>query len=121
MIAKCDVLVIIAHPDDEIFVSGTLCLLADKGFHIALVSVTNGENGSHELFQRVRSDLPLGAIRHRELMLSAWVLGVREVAFLEQPDITPDDWGNVTGWDRPSLIDALAKILRQADPDLILT
>ena len=34
------VLVVIAHPDDELFVSGTLCLCADRGFDITLACPT---------------------------------------------------------------------------------
>src|SRR6266481_3370873 len=45
----CDILVVIAHPDDEVFVSGTICLCAEKGFRIVLVSATDGEGGSRDL------------------------------------------------------------------------
>jgi len=121
MLKKSDILVVIAHPDDEIFASGTLCLLADKGFQIALVCVTDGENGSRQLFHRVRSDLPLGAVRRIELNLSAWVLGVRQVGFLGQIDIRPDEWGGGNGWNRPALVTSLAEILVESNPNLILT
>lgn len=121
MVEKCDVVVVIAHPDDEIFLSGTLCLLAERGLKIALVCVTNGENGSRELFQHVKSNVELGEIRRRELALSAWVLGVSEVLFLGQPDIAPADWGGGTSWDRPNVIRALGRIILETSPKLILT
>lgn len=121
MVEKCDVVVVIAHPDDEIFLSGTLCLLAERDLKIALVCVTDGENGSRELFQHVKSNLQLGEIRRRELALSAWALGVREVAFLGQADIAPPDWGKGKAWDQASLVSNLARIIQQAGPKLILT
>src|SRR5262245_57369287 len=90
-ITKSDVLAVIAHPDDEIFISGTLCLLAEKNLQTVLVCVTDGKNGSTELYRHVKSQLPLGEIRRRELALSAWALGVREVEWLGQEDILPDE------------------------------
>jgi N-acetylglucosamine malate deacetylase 2 len=120
-VAKSDGVVVIAHPDDEIFASGTLCLLAEKRFRIALISVTDGENGSRELLRHVAPEVPLGAVRRRELALSAWALGVTEVAYLGREDIPPDRWGSENGLDQGCLISTLAEIIRQADPKLILT
>ena len=93
MTDKTDVLVIIAHPDDEVFTSGTICLCAEKGLKITLVCVTDGENGSRELLQRV----------------------------LGRADIAPPDWGGAVCWDRPNLIETLAELIRQTNPKLILT
>jgi N-acetylglucosamine malate deacetylase 2 len=116
-----DVLVIIAHPDDEIFVSGTLCLLAEKDLRITLVSATDGENGSTELFHHIKSKLPLGTIRRRELALSAWVLGVSEIKFLGQEDIVPKEWGKGKAWNQVHLIGVLRKVIQDTNPRLILT
>ena len=112
-ISKSDVLAVIAHPDDEIYVSGTLCLLAEKDLRISLICVTDGENGgSTELFPHIKSKLPLGVIRLRELALSAWVLGVRDVECLSQEDIRPEQWVKGKAWDLEHLIEALRKIIR---------
>jgi len=121
MIENCDVLVVIAHPDDELFVSGTLCILAESGFRLALVCVTDGENGSHTLFQLVERNLSLGEVRRRELALSAWALGVRDVTFFGQADIPPQEWGKTASWNRVELTSRLAEIIRRANPKLILT
>ncbi|MGO9060486.1 MAG: PIG-L deacetylase family protein [Candidatus Binataceae bacterium] len=118
---KYDVVVVIAHPDDEVFASGTLCLLSEKGFKIALVCVTDGEGGSRELLQQVDPASSLGELRRRELALSIWALGVHEVAFLGHADIPPDAWGKSRAWDQASLISTLASIIQRADPTLILT
>jgi len=115
---KTDVLVVIAHPDDEIFVSGTLCLFAERGLNIALVCVTDGEGGSHELLHPA---VQLGEIRRRELMLSASMLGVSQVLFLGQPDTAdPTREGNGC-WDQANVIGTLVRLVRQIDPALILT
>jgi LmbE family N-acetylglucosaminyl deacetylase len=115
-----DVLVITAHPDDEVFVSGTICLCAEKGFRITLVCTTDGEGGSRDLLFD-KSNLPLEEIRRRELTLSAWVLGASEVCFLSQADIATPDAAGEGSWDQPNLISTLGRIIRQCDPKLILT
>jgi LmbE family N-acetylglucosaminyl deacetylase len=120
MVEVCDVLIITAHPDDEVFVSGTICLCAEKGFRITLVCATDGEGGSREL-PFGKSNLRLGEIRRRELTLSAWVLGASEVCFLNQADMANPDAGGEGSWDQPSLISTLGRIIRQYDPKLILT
>jgi LmbE family N-acetylglucosaminyl deacetylase len=120
MVEKSEVLVITAHPDDEIFVSGTICLCAEKGFAITVVCATDGEGGSRELFAS-NSTLRLGEVRRRELALSASVLGAKEVLFLSQADIARPDAGDGDGWDQPNLIGALRRIIQQNDPKLILT
>jgi LmbE family N-acetylglucosaminyl deacetylase len=45
---KIDILVVIAHPDDEVFASGTICMCAEEGFRIEFVCATDGE-GDHAI------------------------------------------------------------------------
>src|SRR5207244_984291 len=61
MSETCDILVVIAHPDDEVFVSGTICLCAEKGFTISLVCATDGDGGSRDLLMG-KSHVRLGEI-----------------------------------------------------------
>src|ERR1700687_5971991 len=112
-----DILVVIAHPDDEVFASGTICLCAEKGFRITLACATHGEGGSRDLFG-VRSDVELGEIRRQELMLSSRVLGVSEVCFLGQPDSARPDAEAEGSWDQRSLIGTLGNMIRQQNPQL---
>jgi LmbE family N-acetylglucosaminyl deacetylase len=118
--ATSDILVVIAHPDDEVFASGTICLCADKGFRITIVCATDGEGGSSDLFCG-KSDVWLGEIRRQELMLSARVLGASQMCFLEQADSARPDAEGEGSWDQPSLIGTLEKMIRQQNPQLILT
>jgi LmbE family N-acetylglucosaminyl deacetylase len=118
---RADVLVIIAHPDDEIFVSGTLCLLSEKFHAITLVCVTDGEGGSRELLRHLPPGQKLGEIRRQELKLSATALGISDVVFFAAPDIPPDDWGEAASWDTAELTAALEHMVREATPALILT
>src|SRR5882757_6363657 len=107
----CDILVVIAHPDDEVFVSGTICLCAEKGFTIALVCATDGEGGSRDLLMG-KSHVRLGEIRRHELTLSAWILGAREVCFLGQADIAAPEAAGEGSWCQPGLVSTLGEIIR---------
>lgn len=115
-----DILVVIAHPDDEVFASGTICLCAEKGFKISIVCATDGEGGSRDLFGG-DTDVLLGEIRRQELILSARVLGASEVFFLGQPDSARPDAEDGGAWDQPGLIGNLQNMIRQHNPRLILT
>lgn len=118
---QADVLAIIAHPDDETFVSGTLCLLADRGFRTVLIVATAGEGGARALCEHPPGgDRDLADIRRGELALSAWALGVSEIVQLDQPDIDPSKWRQ-GAWDDETVINRLAQMILANRPRLILT
>jgi LmbE family N-acetylglucosaminyl deacetylase len=117
---RSDILIVIAHPDDEVFVSGTICLCAEKGFRISFICATDGEGGSRDLLFS-KSSIRLGEIRRQELMLSAWALGASEICFLGQADSAIPDAEGEGSWDQPILISTLGDIIRRHDPKLILT
>ena len=67
-------LVVLAHPDDEIFHGGMLMHLSEQGVRVTLVCATNGEAGkSHPSVGAVDD---LGALRVEELKLSCRRLGI---------------------------------------------
>jgi LmbE family N-acetylglucosaminyl deacetylase len=115
---KCDVLVVIAHPDDEIFVSGTICLCVERGFEVAILAVTNGEGGDDDLVNG-HSAFGLGEVRRRELELSAANLGVNQVMFLDLPDMAPDRWCD-DAWNAERMVTELGTILQKTAPSVIL-
>jgi LmbE family N-acetylglucosaminyl deacetylase len=114
------VLVIIAHPDDEIFVSGTVCLCAEKGFSVALACASDGDAGQPALLPS-NLGIRLGEIRRRELELSATVLGIAQVIFLEQPDVRDPRASGASSWDQERVTGCLARMIEQCQPQLILT
>jgi LmbE family N-acetylglucosaminyl deacetylase len=120
MTEESDVLVVIAHPDDEIFVSGTVCLCAEKGFTVAVACVTDGEGGEAELLP-LNLGTRLGEIRRRQLELSATVLGIAKVIFLEQADVADPEVAGVLSWDTEKVADRIAQLIDQLQPQLILT
>ncbi len=119
MRGQSDVLVVIAHPDDEIFVSGTICLCAESGFRIALACITDGDGGDRELLP-ANFDIRLAEVRRRELELSATALGIGHVIFLEEPDI-PAEIARVDSWDHEQVAGSISRLIEQFQPQLILT
>jgi LmbE family N-acetylglucosaminyl deacetylase len=119
-VSPSQVVVVIAHPDDEIFASGTLCLLAEKGLRITIVAMTDGEGGGRDTLP-AQATTPLAAIRRHELALSAAALGVAEVLFLSYPDVPPPLGPTPQDWNEAHILAALERILLERRPELILT
>jgi LmbE family N-acetylglucosaminyl deacetylase len=77
---RASLLVVFAHPDDEILHSGMLAHLADRGARVTLVCATNGEAGKpHPSIGPVDD---LGALRVQELELSCARLGIEPPVLL---------------------------------------
>jgi LmbE family N-acetylglucosaminyl deacetylase len=120
MSEQSDILVVIAHPDDETFISGTLCLCAERGFSIALACVSDGDGGYHDLLPSNLS-VRLAEIRRRELELSAMVLGIANVIFLGQADVADPGAAGARSWDQEKVTGSVARLIEELRPELILT
>jgi LmbE family N-acetylglucosaminyl deacetylase len=120
MSGQTNVLVVIAHPDDEIFVSGTVCLCVEKGFHITLACISDGEGGMSDLLPS-NSHIRVREIRRRELELSATVLGITKVICLEQADVRDPRAAGACSWDEERVSGDIAQLIRRLQPELILT
>jgi LmbE family N-acetylglucosaminyl deacetylase len=71
---RASLLVVLAHPDDELFHGGMLMHLSQQGVRVTLACATNGEAGkSHPSVGAVDD---LGALRVEELKLSCKRLGI---------------------------------------------
>lgn len=75
-------LVVIAHPDDELFASGLLCELTARGRQFHIACLTRGEGGITGGITREE----LGRQREDELRASAAALGTTSVDFLGHID-----------------------------------
>lgn len=120
MVQESEVLVVTAHPDDEIFASGTICLCAERGFKVTLVCATDGESGATDLLGRGCGE-HLGELRRRELELSARILGTCRVIFLGEPDSASSKKATGRSWDPTKVVNTLAEILKQTKASVILT
>jgi LmbE family N-acetylglucosaminyl deacetylase len=105
---------VFAHPDDEVFCAGgTMAKAAEAGAEVMIVSATRGERGQIR-DARVATRRTLGPVREGELGAAAAELGVQRVQVLSYPDGTLQQH-------RSSLGAAIAGILRQFDPDTVIT
>lgn len=104
------ILVCLAHPDDEVFCSGTLVRLTDAGNDVTLVVGTQGERGSHDptLTPELIADM-----RRKEMEDAAHRLGVREVVQLGYQD---GDLQYAT-----NLKETLFRLVRSIRPDVVIT
>jgi LmbE family N-acetylglucosaminyl deacetylase len=102
------VLAVGAHPDDcDLKAGGVACKYADRGHEVRFVSVTNGAAGHHE-----QAGATLVRRRLAEAEAAADIAGI-EFQLLDNPD----------GRLEPSLAvrDDLIRLIRDYDPDLVLT
>ena len=105
---------VFAHPDDEVFCAGgTMARAAEAGAEVMIVSATRGEQGQIR-DPAAATRRTLGAVREGELRAAAAELGVQRVQVLAYPDGTLQQH-------RSSLGAAIAGIMRQFDPDTVIT
>ena len=71
---QASLLIVLAHPDDEIFHGGALAHLSERGVRVTLVCATDGEAG--KVHPSVGPVDDLGALRVEELKLSCARLGI---------------------------------------------
>jgi LmbE family N-acetylglucosaminyl deacetylase len=97
-----------AHPDDlETLAGGTLVLLASQGHAITIATMTPGDCGSAE-----RGPEAIAAIRRREAVISAQLIGARYVcAEFRDFRVFNDEASRVR----------VTEILRRSRPELVLT
>ena len=105
---------VFAHPDDEVFCAGgTIASAAEAGAEVMIVSATRGEQG--QIREPTAATRPtLGTVRELELRAAAAELGAQHVQVLDYPDGTLQYY-------RSSLGGSIADIMRQFDPDTIVT
>src|SRR5215475_8864268 len=82
---KADVLLIVAHPDDETGVSAYLAELLDQHKKVEVIYLTHGEAGHNNMgAERAAS---LGVAREMEVRHSLSTLGIDNVWFLDGKEI----------------------------------
>ncbi|MBE7215522.1 PIG-L family deacetylase [Shewanella benthica] len=77
--------VLLAHPDDETWVSGTLAKLADRGVRVFPVYATSGDAGRDHSGQGL-SGAELARVREKEAIAASSILGLEAPMFLRFPD-----------------------------------
>ncbi len=117
---KADVLLIIAHPDDETGVVPYLLQLIDQHKRVAVIYTTHGEAGHNNMGpERARS---LGVVRETELRHALDSVGIKNVWFLTGRD-TPSQnvLQSLANWGHGQVQEEMVRMVRITRPEVILT
>jgi LmbE family N-acetylglucosaminyl deacetylase len=117
---KADVLVVVAHPDDEIMAAAYIARLIDQKKRVALVWTTRGDGGTNAVGPEQAT--AMGDIREVEGMHAAASLGVEYMWNLGGPD-TPSQnpLESLETCNHSRCLDRLVRLVRLTRPTVILT
>lgn len=118
---KADLLVVVAHPDDESEIGAFLAkAVFDDHKRVAVVYGTRGNGGGNAIGQEQAA--ALGNIREIEGRRAMAYLGISDVWFLDGPDTPGQDvLRSLETWDHGRALDKLVRIVRLTRPNVIAT
>ena len=118
---KADLLLVVAHPDDDVVIGGYLARIAlDEHKRIAVVYCTNGDGGGNAVGNE--SGPALGQVREIEARRALANFGIHNVWFLPGHD-TPGQnvLRSLDNWNHGRALDDVVRLVRVTRPDVILT
>ena len=117
---KAEILVVVAHPDDEGAVTPYLARALDEHKRIAVVFGTRGSSGANEA--GAEQAAALGAVREIEARNALTTLGINNVWFLPGKDTASQDvLQSLANWDHAECLAQLVRLVRITRPEVILT
>lgn len=118
---KVDILVVVAHPDDETEITGYLArAIFDEHKKVAVIFGTRGNGGGDATGQEQAA--ALGAEREIEARRALAVLGVTNVWFLGGPDTPGQDvLRSLETWDHGAALGQAVRLVRLTRPEVIMT
>lgn len=118
---KADILVIIAHPDDDSAAAGYLArAVFDQGKRVAVVYTTDGKGGNNQI--ATERGAALGAVRQIEARKALAALGITHVWFLEGRDTaTQNVLLSLGNWGHGQVLEDVVRIMRLTRPEVVMT
>jgi len=117
---KVDLLLVVAHPDDEGAATPYLARALDEHKRIAVVFGTRGSSGANEAGGEQAA--ALGAIREIEARNALATLGITNVWFLGGKDTASQNvLLSLANWDHGESLEQLVRFVRLTRPEVILT
>ena len=119
-----DLLLVVPHPDDEVFGLGAMLARMAAAGRVATLTLTRGAAGK-TLGLATRAELP--NVRERDLRASLAALGVQDVTILDHQDYVPDDdrgmprHPGLAGADRAALLAEIEAVLARTRPRVVFT
>jgi LmbE family N-acetylglucosaminyl deacetylase len=117
---KADILLIVAHPDDEQGITGYLAKAKDEHKRIAVLFATRGDTGANLIGWA--KETSLGAEREIEARNALGILDIKNVWFIGAPDTPSQDvlW-SLERWNHGSALEEAVRIVRLTRPDVIIS
>jgi LmbE family N-acetylglucosaminyl deacetylase len=117
---KADILVVVAHPDDEGAVTPYLARALDEHKRTAVVFGTRGSSGANEA--GAEQAAALGEVREIEARNALMTLGITNVWFLGGKDTASQNvLQSLANWDHGECLEQLVRLVRLTRPEVILT
>jgi LmbE family N-acetylglucosaminyl deacetylase len=117
---KVDILLVVAHPDDEGAATPYLARAIDEGKRVAVAYGTRGSSGENQAGPEQAT--ALGDIREIEARRANAVLGIDKVWFLGGKDTASQDvLQSLANWDHGMTLENLVRLVRLTRPEVILT
>lgn len=118
---KADILLVVAHPDDETLVEAYLAReIYDQHKRVAVVFGTHGEGSINEVGPE--QAMAMGDIREIEGRQAVGYFGITNVWFLTGRDtVSQNVLNSLEHWGHGSCLDQLVRIVRLTRPSVILT
>ena len=117
---KADILLILAHPDDEEDITGYLARALDEHKRVAVLFATRGDTGANLIGWA--KETSLGAEREIEARNALGFLGIKNVWFIGAPNTPSQDvlW-SLERWNHGSALGEAVRIVRLTRPEVIIS
>jgi LmbE family N-acetylglucosaminyl deacetylase len=117
---KTDILLVVAHPDDEGAATPYLARALDEHKRIAVVFGTRGSSGANEA--GAEQAAALGTVREIEARNALTTLSITNVWFLGGKDTASQNvLQSLANWDHGESLEQLVRLVRLTRPEVILT
>jgi LmbE family N-acetylglucosaminyl deacetylase len=117
---KADILVVVAHPDDEAAATAYLARAMDEGKRVAVAFGTHGSSGGNEAGAEQAE--ALGAVREIEARRALATLGITNVWFFGGKDTASQNvLRSLANWEHGAALEQLVLLVRLTRPDVIMT
>jgi LmbE family N-acetylglucosaminyl deacetylase len=117
---KVDILLVVAHPDDEGAATSYLARALDEHKRVAIVICTRGSSGANKA--GAEQAAALGDIREIEARNALAMLGITNVWFLDGKDTASQNvLQSLANWGHGVALEQLVRLIRLTRPEVILT
>jgi LmbE family N-acetylglucosaminyl deacetylase len=117
---KADILLVVAHPDDEGAATAYLARAIDERKRVAVVYGTRGSSGANEV--GAEQAAALGAVREIEARHALLMLGIENVWFLGGKDTASQNvLQSLSNWNHGEALQQLVRLMRLTRPEVVMT